>query len=91
MDEFRRAYECTDDLPEIDFDNYTLVIGKRTVAHTGHYVSNQKIIETCDLTFHLELTVRPEGLSSVVLIHYWGMYPKLSNKPFYVKYERIFE
>jgi hypothetical protein len=91
MDEFRHAYKCTDDLPEINFDNYTLVIGKRAVSRTGIFVSNQKIIETCDLTFHVEVTVESSGLPSGSILYYWGIYPKLPNKPFYVKYEYKYE
>jgi hypothetical protein len=90
MDEFRHIYECTDDLPEIDFDNYTLIIGKQGGRHSAVFVSDQKIIENCALTFYLELDIRLPGLCEPRPIHYWGIYPKLPNKAFNVKYEIIY-
>jgi len=86
MEEFRHTYECTDDLPEIDFDSYTLIIGKKKVNHTGYSVLSWKILSNCSLTLYLELSGQNSG-GGTLLIHHWGIYPKLPDRPFYVKYE----
>jgi len=89
IDEFRDAYECTGNLPEIDFDNYTLIIGKVRMGAGGYYVSEQKIIKVCTLVLSVEVDYNEdEGQPAVFcVIYYWGLYPKLPNKPFYVEYK----
>jgi len=85
MDEFRSIYKCTGDLPEIDFNIYTLVIGKKKVNNLGYYISAQKVITDCALTLYLELDKEEIISPSVGLICYWGIYPKLPNKPVFVE------
>jgi len=92
MEEFRDAYEGTGDLPEIDFDNYTLIIGANWAARTGVYISNPKFIESCTLTFYAEFRRLDDGhFPTMCHLYHWGIYPKLSNKPFYVEYVQIYE
>ena len=79
--ELQAAYSCKEELPEIDFDRYSLVIGQKRMPNSYYAVSNQKIIVQ---TKTLELNIVAETLSEGVwpsfsMMYYWGVYPKLPN------------
>jgi len=86
MNEFRSACECSNDLPEIDFDNYTLIIGKKHLANLSVHISEQKIIEDNVLTLYLCIFIPDSGFTAMHQAYHWGLYPKLSNKSFFVEY-----
>jgi len=89
IEEFRHVYECSGKLPEIDFDIYTLIIGKKVSGWHNRYVFDQKFIKNCTLTFYLELDwPLPSGDGEYIICH-WGIYPKLPNKSFYVEYKYL--
>ncbi|MCL2435070.1 MAG: hypothetical protein FWD09_02880 [Lentimicrobiaceae bacterium] len=86
MDEFRYACECTDTVPEIDFRVYTLIIAKKMVFHSDVYLIDQWIINDDSLTLYITMYDGGNGALAYSPKHRWGIYPKLPNKPFSVKY-----
>jgi len=87
IDEYRQASLCIDYLSEIDFNTYTLIIGI-TWLDCGSFILEHKIIEDDDLTLCIEIS-RGAGQATSCLAYYWGLYPKLSNKPFRIKHSTI--
>ena len=85
MHAFGEAFECDMIIPYIDFENYTLIIGKHKISSIGCYVKEQKIVENSCLT--LLTTIYPHGsLPSGGTCYYWGIYPKLPKKQLYVEH-----
>jgi len=90
--EFQQFYECMDKLPpeiifpEIDFEKFTLIIGKRnTTARV--WFADQKVIETIDrLTIFVQLYLWVGNIWDMQKYH-WGIYPKLPNKPLFTEYK----
>jgi len=85
--EFQQACVCTDDLPEIDFDKFTLIIGKKYYGWSAMWFVDQKIIEDSALTLVVQKYYSPNGFDGAPAKNHWGIYPKLPNKPFYVEYK----
>ena len=86
MNEFSAAYICTDDLPKIDFNIYTLIIGKKAVGSSSIHFLDQKIVEGTLLTLNITYYDEENGSSAIGSKYHWGIYPKKPNKPFHVKY-----
>jgi hypothetical protein len=85
MQEFRQACVYPDSVPEIDFEKYTLIIGKYLVHYNGCGVVSQKIFEDSALTL-LVRVINGFLVPMEAIVYHWGLYPKLPEKPFYVKY-----
>lgn len=69
-------------LPDIDFEKYTIVVGREMVAHPGYRLLTQGIdIESETMTLNL-VVERPAGPSPTVVdeLYYWGEYSKLPQK-----------
>jgi len=88
ISEFQQACVCTDVLPEIDFDLYTLIIGRYRVRNPCYLVSELKIVENNNLTLLIDVVNLNKECPQTVSIdkYHWEIYPKLSDKPFIVKY-----
>ena len=84
--EFQQLSECEWELPEIDFDKYTLIIGKVQVPLLSSYIAEQKIIENSALTLFVRIHVPSEGMCEAPVRYHWGIYPKLPDKPFSFEY-----
>jgi len=85
--EFQQSYTCTHNLPEIDFDKFTLIIGKKWIPSTNITIIH-KIIEDTTLTFVLTMIRTGFGSFPTISVrYYWGLYPKLPNKSFHVEYK----
>ena len=75
-------------LPDIDFEIYTLLIGRHRVYDRDLQIVNQKIFENSVFTLLVRKTISysPEPELKAYLFH-WGLYPKLPDKPLYVEYK----
>ena len=84
MEELRAVYKGTEDLPEIDFTDRTLVVGKVVAGTSGYYVASKELKNVgndVNISVHLELyydPLDPNYASFEVLTDcfYWGVYPK---------------
>ena len=80
--ELAEIYQGEKELPEIDFDKYTLIIGQQIMPYHGFYVA-QKDLSAGDNGLVLTLYARndDELLSCAHQnLYFWGLYPKLSQK-----------
>ena len=86
--EFQAAYMGTKDLPEVDFNQYTLVIG-RTWGNDGSYVLDKTVLYDRDLTYELEAQflhyLNCSFVCSIIQFYYWSLYPKLEPKEIILK------
>ncbi|MDR2968476.1 MAG: Ig-like domain-containing protein [Tannerellaceae bacterium] len=83
IDEFKKIISSIE-LPTINFDTYTLIVGQYWTHGGGFYVSSQRMtIESSRVNLNL-IVKRREGAYPAVAIprplYCWGLYPKLSEK-----------
>ena len=84
-DELMSAYHGDEELPKIDFTNYSLVIGKLYVT-AGLYVKEQTVQYDAPTTLSLFLEQEADAaLTVMVNRYYWGVYPKLPTKNIVIK------
>ena len=79
MDEFRAVAPAGVELPEIDFDNYTLIIGCMCAGEPSYDFVSQKIhVESDRMILIVEYRYN-DGIALAVEVFYtfWGLYPKL--------------
>lgn len=79
-DEFRSIYTGKEQLPVIDFDSYTLIVGQTCSNNIYGEIDKQEFYEkdgkyNLDLFFYCDF-VQP----MIVYYNYWGLYPKLSKE-----------
>lgn len=79
MKQFQKLTSCSE-LPEIDFESYTLIVGQRTVPNSFYSILEQKIIETSVLELNLVLDLGENHYPAFSTLYFWGIYPKLSGK-----------
>lgn len=83
--ELAAIYVGEKQLPNIDFTQYTLVVGKETMPETPYYLKGMTLKEEDNV---LRLTLKVEEaelrLCSSYQMRYWALFPKLSNKPIVV-------
>lgn len=95
QEEFQTAYMGTKTLPDVDFGQYTLVIGK-TWGSSSSQVLRSVILR--DLGYAYELETQLVDLETQLVDHidyastcaiqtifYWHLYPKLPKKPIMLK------
>lgn len=82
QEELMNIYLGDKELPEIDFDNYTLIIGQQIMPYPGFYITKKELVEGEDgLVFNLY--VRNDGYddenrnAKLQFLYYWEFYPKL--------------
>lgn len=84
QEEFQKAYMGTKDLPRVDFNIYTLVIG-RTWGNDGSYKLADIILNDKGLNYELETRLNHYvdriANCAIQTIFYWRLYPKLAQKP----------
>ena len=70
------------ELPDIDFDKYTLIIGRQKMPYPYFYVAKQELIAGKDgLILNLYANNDEEILPCMKhCMYFWGLYPKLSQK-----------
>ncbi len=81
-DEFMAMVSPSVVLPEIDFDKYTLLVGRYVVGHGGFELVSQYIIAGQEkVTMNLILELRGDIYSLAVERHFiWGLYPKVTSR-----------
>lgn len=70
------------ELPNIDFDRYTLIIGQQMMPYWGFYIV-KKELEANDKGLRLTIYARNEGEvlpTAIQHLYFWNLYPKLSEK-----------
>ena len=80
--ELAEIYQGEKELPEIDFDKYTLSIGQQIMPYHGFYVA-QKDLSAGDNGLVLTLYARNDDELLICAhqnLYFWGLYPKLSQK-----------
>lgn len=88
--EFQDAYMGSKDLPEIDFNQYTLVIG-RTWGNDGSFELNNVILRDLGYVYELETKLFRHHdpnlcyTAAITTFFYWRLYPKLSQKDIEIK------
>ena len=89
MDEFRKIYRPEDDSPElpfIDFDSHTLILGGFFEGGGGHHLAGQSVVVgTEKLTLYLRVARPYMGGASPLMYPFWGLYPKLPKLPVNIK------
>ena len=80
-------YSGSRELPEFDFDKYTLIIGQQIMPCRDFYLVKKELLADVN-GLVLNLYVRNDGdnLSTAIQhLYYWGVYPKLVQKSILVK------
>ena len=86
MEELAALYQGEEELPEIDFNNNTLLLGAKVFTDPNTDVENYKmlLIESSDgYNFNLysrHLEGEWTSLGITLQIYYYGLYPKLKDK-----------
>jgi len=86
--EFQEAYMGTKELPEVDFENYTLIIG-RTWGNDGSYELGDIILRDMASYYELETKmyhhVDKGFFCALIDAYYWRLYPKLKEQRIVLK------
>lgn len=78
MEEFENIFSSSVELPAINFDRYTLIVGRHQMATTGHRVVNQSITVRSQKTeLNLIVEIPTACFPMVSPMYYVGLYPKL--------------
>jgi len=83
QEEFQKSYMGTKELPTVDFNMYTLIIG-RTWGNDGSYKLNKIVLRDMGNTYELETQLLHHvggfATAAIQTIFYWRLYPKLAQK-----------
>ena len=86
-DEFSEMYHGEEQLPKVDFEKYSLVIGRQLLEQYGYSLVKQQIVSDKNgLTLSLDFQLG-EGYheQAFMFYNYWGLYPKLDESTISVK------
>jgi hypothetical protein len=84
VEEFRNNFSCSSTmLTEIDFKSHTLVIGQYyPIRESSCKVINQElVVKSKEIELNLYVTNPESSFPAETRMYYWGIYPKLRNKP----------
>ena len=83
QEEFQKVYMGTKELPSVDFNLYTLIIG-RTWGNDSSYKLDKIILRDKGANYELETKLNHYvdwgALTAIQTIFYWHLYPKLAPK-----------
>ena len=85
--ELADLYVGEKELPVIDFDKYTLIIGQQKMPCLGFYITKKELVPS-ENGLQLTIYARNDGeiLSLMIQrLYFWGLYPKLSQTTITVK------
>ena len=85
--ELADVYWGDKELPAIDFDKYTLIIGQQKMPCLGFYITKKELVPD-ENGLQLTIYARNDGeiLSLMIQrLYFWGLYPKLSQTTITVK------
>lgn len=80
--ELSDIFLCNSSLPDINFSEYSLIIGQKHFTSSFYKVIEQNITESdkwLDLNIYVRL-LSDTSWPSFSKMYYWGIYPKLSSK-----------
>ena len=80
--ELADVYQGDKELPVIDFDKYTLIIGQQIMPYRGFYVGKKELVKGSD-SIIFNLYARHDGevrATALQFLYFWALYPKLSQK-----------
>ena len=82
MEEFEAVAPPSVELPVIDFDKYTLIIGQHWMGHPGYSFEKQAVdTESDKMTLNLVYKQLKGCTPAIMTIFYfWGLYDKLPEK-----------
>ena len=82
MEEFKAVAPPAVELPAIDFDKYTLIIGQHWMGDPGYNFEKQAVdTESDKMTLNLVYKNLKGGTPQIMTIFYfWGLYTKLPQK-----------
>ena len=86
-EEFQAAFFSKEQLPEVDFQNNTLVICQTSAADTSYKLGHVSLKEKPD-NYELQMTIFAEGSDAfcmIMHIYYWRLFPKLKDKKIILK------
>lgn len=80
--QFRAMYQCSNELPDINFDKYTLVLGSKVLFSLYDYAVEEQYIVMGDTpTLYLRVREPVNGSwTSLGTLYYWAIYPKINSK-----------
>lgn len=87
LQELKSIYCGEKELPELDFDNYTLVIGQRVMPTVFYPVQKQELEfsnHQCELKLHVPNFIKENTTN--VPFYYWAIYPKFNTEGISVKF-----
>ena len=94
MEEFRAAYQGNEQLPEVDFDRYSVLVG-RTIRMGGAESLRSFSLEDEGDHYRLAIVilcnVNPDLIYTCDIgdLFYWNIYPKLETKPITIEKSTI--
>ena len=94
MEEFRAAYQGDEQLPEVDFDRYSVLVG-RTIRMGGAESLRSFSLEDEGDHYRLAIVilcnVNPDLIYTCDIgdLFYWNIYPKLETKPITIEKSTI--
>ena len=77
--DFRACYNGNEELPNIDFDRFTLVIGQVEAPHTGCHIMDVRLVQLDQLFLNVTLYVGNSGYTMTTYLRFWRLYPKLQS------------
>lgn len=85
MEELATIYNGDKEFPNIDFSTYSLIVGKATMPYQSFQIKSQSIKETeLNLILNIKVKGSDTQFPAEYQMRYWGLYPKLPNKPLVV-------
>lgn len=89
LNELKSIYCGDKELPELDFNKYTLIIGQKVMPKVFYPVLSQELEffdKKCELKLHVP-ALTAENKTDLPL-YYWALYPKLKTEDISVKFVR---
>lgn len=79
-DDLKAIYTGKEQMPSIDFESYTLIVGQKLSSNVYQNLDKQAFYERDGITY-LDLFFSSDiVLPTLVYFNYWGLYPKMSKR-----------
>ena len=86
IDGLRKVFPAPLKLPSINFENHTFIVGLQGVPGGNFKLTAQSINNgKNDITINLTIDMPEVYPETPDVVYYWGLYPKLPQKPISVK------
>ena len=83
--ELKKIMHSNVELPAIDFNSNTLIIGQQTMMTTSFSVFDQSLdIESKKISLNLIVKIPEGSYSALSKLYHWGLYPKLPKTKIHV-------